>query len=406
MTRTSLAWALLAAQAVLMVAFVGFSEHARPAIERSGLLGDLSVAVVILAFPAVGVLIVMRRQGHPVGWLFCFANVGWSVVNAAGAYARDAVVAHPGTLGVADVAVWLYGWPGRLSVAPIALLLLVFPDGSFLSGRWRAVGRAVLAIAALGSFGAAFAPGPMDETIGFAVDNPFAIHGALGEGISVVAAFSLVLSFILVVAGAFALLQRYGEAPEIQRLQIKWFVYAAAVVATMLTALFAAASYFGSVVVLPAWASAVPVIALNSAILLPLAAALAILRHRLYDIDVLINRTLVYGATTATLVATYALGVLAAHALLRPFTQGNELAVAASTLAVAALIQPVRRRIQSAVDRRFYRSRYDAARTVDTFALRLRDEVDLDALRAQLIVVARDTMQPAHASVWLRERPR
>jgi hypothetical protein len=135
---------------------------------------------------------------------------------------------------------------------------------------------------------------------------------------------------------------------------------------------------------------------------IPASIAAAILRHRLYDIDLVINRTLVYGATTATLVAAYALGVLAAHAVLRPVTQGSELSVAISTLGVAALIQPVRHRVQRAVDRRFYRSRYDAARTVDELAVRMRDEVDLDALRRELLAVARDTMQPAHASVWLR----
>jgi hypothetical protein len=135
---------------------------------------------------------------------------------------------------------------------------------------------------------------------------------------------------------------------------------------------------------------------------IPIAIAVAILRYRLYDIDLLINRTLVYGATSATLVLTYALVVLALGAALRPLTQSSELAVAGSTLAVAALIQPVRRRIQSAVDQRFYRARYDAERTVDGFALRLRDEVDLDALRAELVGVVRDTVRPAHASLWLR----
>ena len=143
-----------------------------------------------------------------------------------------------------------------------------------------------------------------------------------------------------------------------------------------------------------------------SLLAIPASIAVAILRHQLYDIDLVINRTLVYGATTATLAALYAGVALIAQGLFRPLTQGSELGVAVSTLAVAALIQPVKRAVQRAVDRRFYRSRYDAARTVDTFALRLRDEVDLIALRRELVAVARETMQPAHASVWLRERAR
>ena len=143
-----------------------------------------------------------------------------------------------------------------------------------------------------------------------------------------------------------------------------------------------------------------------SLLAIPASIAVAILRHQLYDIDLVINRTLVYGATTATLAALYAGVALIAQGLFRPLTQGTELGVAVSTLTVAALIQPIKRAVQRAVDRRFYRSRYDAARTVDALAVRLRDEVDLDALRRELVAVARDTMQPAHASVWLRERVR
>jgi hypothetical protein len=404
MTRTWLAWALLAVQAVLMAVFIGFSERARPILERAGLAADISVAVTILAFPAVGVLILSRRPGHRVGWLFCFGMVGWAVVNAAGAYARDAVVAHPGMLPAADVAVWLYGWPGPLSVTAMVWLLLVFPDGRFLSARWRALGRVTIAVTLIASLAAAFAPGPVGETIGFPVDNPFAIHGTAGEAIRVVAELGFALSLILFAAGAFALWRRYRVGGEIQRLQIKWFAYAAATCTTFFTAQLAGIAYFGSLSAGPPWVPALSVISVSSGILLPLTAAVAILRYRLYDIDLLIKRTVVYGATSAAIGATFFLGIVALQAVLRPLTSGSELAVAASTLASFALFQPIRRRVQGAVDRRFDRSRYDAARTVDTFADQLRDEVDLDALRAELLGAVSRTMSPAHASLWLRHQ--
>ena len=406
MTGTWLAWALLAVQTVLMAAFVGFSEHARVAIERSGLAADISTAVTILAFPAVGVLILTRRPGHHVGWLFCFANLGWSVVNAAGAYARDAVVAHPGWLPAADVAVWLYGWPGPLSIAAIVLLLLVFPDGSFLSARWRALGRAAVVLAVSGSFAAAFAPGPTGETIGFPVDNPFAIQGAVGDVLRVAAVLGSVLLVNLPVAGAFALVRRYRVTGDVQRHQIKWFAYAAATVATFAILQMATAVYFSLSSTAPGWVAGLGTVAISSAILLPLAAAVAILRYRLYDIDVFIRRTLIYAAVSVTLAATYFAGVLLLQTALRPLIGGSEVPVALSTLAVVALFAPLRRRIQQVVDRRFYRSRYDAAHTLDAFSARLRDEVDLDAVRADLIDAVHQTVRPAHASVWLREATR
>jgi hypothetical protein len=406
MTRTWLAWALLAVQTVLMAAFLVFSERARLDIERYGLAADISVAATVLAFPAVGVFILSRRPGHRVGWLFCFANLGWSVVNAAGAYARDALVGHPGTLPAADVAVWLYGWPGPLSVAAIVLLLFVFPDGRFLSTRWRALGRVTLVLAGVGSLAAAFAPGPIGDTIGFPVDNPFAIHGAAGDALRLAAALGFVLTLTLLIVSVLALRWRYRVGGEIQRLQIKWFAYAAATSATFVAAQLAAAGYFGSFSAVPVWARGLNVIAVSSGILLPIAAAIAILRYRLYDIDLLIKRTAVYGATSATIAGTFFLGIVALQAVLSPLTSGSELAIAASTLVSFALFQPIRSRVQDTVDRRFDRSRYDASRTLDAFADQLRDEVDLDTLRTDLIGAVRETMAPAHASLWLRERAR
>jgi hypothetical protein len=196
-----------------------------------------------------------------------------------------------------------------------------------------------------------------------------------------------------------AVVIRFRRSRGIERLQIKWFFYAVGLVLLAFAVLFPPA-FIGTVI-----PSEIFFFTFNfSFMLIPLSVGVAILRYRLYDVDRLINRTVVYGVTTGTIGLTFFAGVVVLPALLRPVISGSEIAVAASTLVSFALFQPIRRRVQSAVDRRFYRSRYDAARTLDAFSVRLRDEVDLDAVRADLIDAVRRTVQPAHASVWLRER--
>jgi len=193
------------------------------------------------------------------------------------------------------------------------------------------------------------------------------------------------------VASVVALVLRFRRSSGIERLQMKWFVYASALTAVCL-------------LLVPVLQTQKPfqifiVLSLNA---IPIAAGIAILRYRLYDIDLLINRTLVYGATSAALAATFFAGILGLQALLRPITGGSQLAIAFSTLVCFALFQPIRRRAQDEFDRRFYRARYDAARAIDAFSVRLRADVDLDSVRADLIAVVRETIHPAHASVWLR----
>jgi hypothetical protein len=223
--------------------------------------------------------------------------------------------------------------------------------------------------------------------------NPFGgIGGAVGEFLNLALTVLNFLALPSLIGALLAAIVRFTRSRGVERQQLKWLAYwAALVVVAMLLS-----------VLVP---NSATLSAANLALAcLPITVAIAIFRYRLYDIDVLINRTLVYGVTTAAIAATFFLGIVALQSVLRPLTSGSELAVAASTLVSFALFQPIRRRVQTAVDQRFDRFRYDAALTVDAFAEELRDEVDIDALRAELLGAVARTMAPAHASLWLRER--
>ena len=291
------------------------------------------------------------------------------------------------------------------AIGSIVLMLLLFPSGRGLGGRWTWIERAIaLLVVAIGVIDL-FRDAPLQLSMPLtilnpdtrSIPNPLALHGAAGAIISAVAFIAGSWTIPTVLVGPLSLFVRYRRSSELERAQIRWLAYAG----TIALALIVASNFASDVLSNGLWAGGM--VALG---FLPIAIALAIFRYRLYDIDLIINRTLVYGALSAVLAATYFLSVLAFETVLRPLTGGSEVAVALSTLAVVALFAPLRTRIQAAVNRRFFRSRYDAARTLDSFAVRLRDEVDLDAVRADLIGSVRQTMAPAHLSLWLRERAR
>ncbi|HEY6201636.1 MAG TPA: hypothetical protein VI056_01210 [Candidatus Limnocylindria bacterium] len=359
-------------------------------------------------FAWVGLIVALRRPRHPIGWLFLAAGACFVLNLTSRAYAWRALVDAPGTLPGGELALLLCTILAPLGNGVLPVLALIFPTGR---PPWRHGGTALVAMFAGGlvayALARAFAPTPLvvpyaisappppDQLVLLPkIPNPIGISGPAGDALAAIvpALDGILLPVVLVCVFAFVV--RFVRSRGTERLQMKWFVY---VTSLSLACFVGAGTLHTGTLSGIFWVLSEVFLGL-----VPVAVGIAILRYRLYDIDVLINRTLVYGATTATLVAVYTLAALVAHALLRPFTQGSELAVAVSTLAVAALIQPVRRRIQSAVDQRFYRSSYDAARTVEALALRMRDEVDIDALRRELVAVARDTMQPSHASVWLR----
>jgi len=379
------------AQLALMTAYVWLET-----VYGGGLLSGFVGFVGILVFPAVGVLILSRHPRHLVGLLFCLSQLGWAVNNLAGSYVRA------GGLPFTSVAVWFYIWPGVLSGAVFVILLLVFPDGRFLSPRWRRVGQVFLGAAGLAALAAAFAPGPLDPSIGVVVDNPLGIGGPAGGVAAAVGGLGQPLVIPMFIFAAVAMVRRYRRAALLEREQLKWLASSVVLLAMTGVGALVVLTIYPDMRVAPLWVRVVNEAAILGVSLVPVAAAVAILRYRLYDIDILINRALVYGPTTAVIALAFFGVVLLVQTVLSPFTQGNELAVAVSTLASLALFQPLRRRVQAAVDRRFYRSRYDAARTLDAFSARLRDEVDLDAVRGDLLQAVHDTVRPAHASVWLR----
>jgi hypothetical protein len=298
----------------------------------------------------------------------------------------------PAVLG--ETAAWYGDVSWILVILPAAsFLLLLFPDGRLPSPRWRAV--AWCAGAGIGLLFAAdsLSSGPLADYPELA--NPYGVDSPVVDVVGGIAALALAVAMV---GSPLSLVLRFRRAGRAERQQIKWLALAGAVAAV--TFVLALASYEA----LPEGVSDRAI--MLSILMLPVAAGVAILRHRLYDIDVVINRTLVYGALTATLAAAYFGSVLLLQLALSPLTEESDLAIAGSTLAVAALFRPARARIQHAVDRRFYRRRYDAARTLESFGTRLRDQVDLDALGADLRGVVTDTMQPAHVSLWLREGPR
>jgi hypothetical protein len=282
-------------------------------------------------------------------------------------------------------------------------LPLLFPNGRLPSRRWRPLAWLSGAVIVLGSVGIALAPGPVEELGG--VCNPFGLEGAPWVAY---AAVVVPLLPVCVLASAVSLVLRYRRSGGEERQQIKWIAFAASFVGlvaliTVVSTLMFAPESLETAGTQPLWLELLQDVELLSLAGVPVAVGFAILRHRLYDIDVVINRTLVYGSLTAVLVAVYFGSVVVLQYIFRALSGGeSQLAIVASTLVMAALFNPLRRRVQAFVDRRFYRRKYDAAKTLAAFSAKLRDETDLEALNNELVEVVRETMQPAHVSFWLR----
>jgi hypothetical protein len=354
------------------------------------------------AYPTVGAVIVARQPRNRVGWLCCAVGLLLGPAFFGQDYAWYALVHEPGSLPGGPAMLWLGQWPWQVVLGLISFLLLLFPSGHLVSPRWRPVAWIAGAATACLWLWAAFEPRELEGVGLEGLANPLAIHGA--EVVFTVIGAAASAIFPVTILAAASMVVRFRRARGEERQQLKWFTYAAAlsvlvwlvfIVTDVANRLPAALGF----VILLIWLGAVP-----------LAIGAAMLRYRLYDIDRLINRTVVYGLVTALLGAAYAGVVLVLGQVFGGVTgEPPSWVIAAATLAAAALFRPARRRIQAVVDRRFNRRRYDAARTIEAFSARLRDEVDLDTLSAEVLAVADQTMEPTMLSLWLRpamERPR
>jgi hypothetical protein len=353
------------------------------------------LTLLAIGYSVIGAIIASRLPKHPIGWICCAIGFIAAVDHFGGEYAVYALVAQPHPLPGGMAMLWLQDWFWMLFIGLIVFLLLLFPTGRLPSSRWQpfAWGSVVVILVAVILTASTPLPSSGSEIRGSFEEPPSPVQ------------FSVLL---LGLVAAVSVVVGRRNATGVERQQIKWLLYAAPI------------SFFGSSLKIAVvyfmqiegpwglWISYILVAV--GGLSGPIAIGVAILRYRLYNIDVLINRTLVYGSLTALLAAVYFGGVTATQAIVRVLTgqeQQPQLVVVVSTLVIAALFNPLRRRIQSFIDRRFYRRKYDATKTLEAFSAKLRDETDLDALSDDLVGVVRETIQPSHVSLWLRpELPR
>jgi hypothetical protein len=375
--------------ALLGGALVGYFRSA----ETFAGMGD--AGPLILVHPVisglVGTIIIARKGSHAVGWLFCLSALAWATSFLASTFAYLPVL---DTLGWEREGAWAGAWTVLLAfgTAPM-LVLFVFPTGHLVGPRWRVPFGVGLFAIAIGALGSAFAPGPLEDRPG--IDNPFGVAGPMGEVFAVMREAAWPLLLLSIAGGAWSLRVRMRGATSEEQQQIKWISLAG-----LLLVIFVLV--WGFTEMAGRDTSTLEILNGLVLLLLPLSVGVAILRHRLYDIDLLINQTLVYASVSLMLGLVYVGVVVLLQGLLSPVTSESDLAVAASTLAVAAAFRPLRTVTQAFIDRRFYRRKYDAAATLGAFSARLRDQVDLDSLGRELVAVVGTTMQPVHASLWLR----
>lgn len=347
--------------------------------------GTATLLVMTVTLLSIGALVTNRQPQNPIGWVFVATAFFFTLGYTAYEYAVYAYLVRPDTPGF-EIAAWIDAWFWFPAVMmPFTLLLLLFPDGHPPSRRWRPLLWVILAALVIGTIGAAFTAGALDGIDFAEIDNPVGVAGA--QTVSIVAMVVLAVSACLSFA---SLVVRLRKASGREREQLRFVVRSFALCVVLVITAFAIQSD---------WSWPVLVLAVAG---IPIASGIAVVRHRLWDIDVIVRRTLVYGGASALLAGLYFGIVIGLQAAFSGLTRGNDLAIAGSTLAVAALFRPLRRRIQAVVDRRFYRRRYDAEQTLAAFSARLRDEVDLDQLGRDLGSVVHDTMHPKHVSLWLR----
>jgi hypothetical protein len=382
---------------------------------RASLGFTIPMAVLSLASPTVGALIASRLPTNPIGWIFCSVGLLYAAQGFTMAYADYALLENL-ALPLEVYAAWFSSWVWFTQPLGLVFLMLLFPDGRLASRRWRVVAWVALCGTALAALGDAVIP--EDWSYHPYVVNPVRAMVLNGGGFTTYQTFSAagLLGYTLLVASnvaaLFSLILRLYRTWGDERQQIKWFLFAAVPAALCLIPILLqyivdrfTEEFLPATVQIMSWDVYwyLSHVSLFGLLAVSVCTYIAILKHRLYDIDVIINRTLVYGLLTATLVALYVGGILLLQSVFVVLTgEKSTLAVVASTLLIAALFNPLRHRIQSFIDRRFYRRKYDARKTLEAFSSKLRDETDLEALNNDLVGVVRETMQPAHVSLWLR----
>ena len=394
-TATWLAWSVCAVSLLLMafsllLTVLGWST---PLPRGWNPWRDQAISLVgFIGAPILGAFLASRRPENRYGWLWLGLGLSFAFVGLAEPYAAYALVAEPGSLPAPRMVNKVLASAWVVLIAFLPFVFLLFPTGQLPSRRWRFLAWVVIVTGAALLLLAFFSP----ESGQGPVKVPFAVGGELGEVISAVVIGAVLVVFAAIILSAVSLVFRFRRAAGVERQQLKWFALAAALNGGLILAdLLRLDRLLGDAL----W----NLLDVTTFAALYVAVGIAILRHRLYEIDIIINRTLVYGSLTALLAAVYFGGIVTLQRLFVALTgEKSTLAVVASTLLIAALFTPLRRRIQAFIDRRFYRSRYDARKTLEAFSAKLRDETDLDALRDDLVGVVRETMQPAHVSIWLR----
>jgi hypothetical protein len=377
-------WAVtVAATAAGLVDTLLYPLPAKLAADAGSPADGVAAVVFITAFATVGALLAWKRPGNPIGWLLSGTGLAYAV-----GVIGVLLVHFAGTRTLAN---WL-GWTWLAGIALVVYVVLLFPTGTLPSRRWRPLAW-VAGVGLVGwVLGNAFAPTLITNSP--ATQNPVGVHGPTGDVLTVLGEGSGALIAATGLAAIVSLLFRYRRAGTAERAQLKWLVYAGALIAAALVAEVPIEKIMGTGTAANNLQNAV---SSGAVALIPLAIGVAVLRYRLYDIDRIISRTLAYTIVTGLLIGVYAGLVLLATQVLGIH---SAVAVAAATLAAAALFNPVRRRVQRRVDRRFNRAHYDADRTVAAFAARLKDAVDLDTVRADLATVVQTALEPAHVRVW------
>ena len=392
-----LAWGLFAAAvgfhvaaAILVALGIGVGSPADEELTA----GSLGFLVAFYVYPLVGLVIAQRRPENAIGWVFLGTGLTLALSNLAASYADYALFVDPGSLPTGVWAAWTVSWLDPLFFVGLLLLLLLFPTGRPASPRWRPAFWALGLGAGLTILTSAVRPGAIFKD-SLPVENPAGVE-SIGGLLGAIEVLSTLLFLGAGIAAVIGLVIRFRRARGVERVQFRWFAAAGCLLLGSFLTLFLGALGLPAAVSESLIGLGVTAVAL--------AVGAAILRYRLYEIDRIISRTLVYASLTVILGAAYVGLVLGGQALFSSFAGGSNLAIAASTLVVAALFLPARARVQRFVDRRFYRRRYDAQRTLEGFGARLREQVDLQTLQRDLCGAAQETMQPAHASIWLRAR--